>query len=161
MIWGNQYSRELKSRGKMCKVDNKELTREDQLDLEAYRTINSDIRGDADVGMLFERLLIPLIVAAPILSVRYPETHKLTNIGGIVLTIFLLLRTIRSESRVKIRFNLLRGIEKKLGFRAHTQINENIKGSWRKFFRDYHIKLVFCLIMLAYYFSSLFGFTIH
>ena len=132
------------------------LTRQDQLDLEAYKTLNANIDGDAHIGMMFERLLIPLIVAAPVISIRFPEVGDEAIIGGFFLIGFLLLRVIRNETRVKVRFDIIRGIERKLGFRAHLEVNKQLQESWLKFFRDYHIKLIFFVLAAAYYVKLIF-----
>ena len=133
------------------------LTRQDELDLEAYRTLGANIEADAHSARAFERIVFPLIVAAPTVSTRFPEVGREAIVGGFFLTLILIIRSIRNEKRVTVRFEIIRGIEKKLGFRAHLEVNEQLKKSWLKFFRDYHIKIIFLLIAAAYYVYLLYG----
>ena len=61
------------------------------------------------------------------------------------------------KKRVKVRFDIMRGIEEKLGFRAHLEVNKELEKSRWKIPRDYFIKLFFLSIAALYYVKLIYG----
>ena len=132
------------------------LTRQDHLDLEGYRTLQDNLNQDAMLGMLFERLMLPLIVAAPIVAFRYLEDGRSLVLGaGIMSMILLMLKAIRNEKRVMIRFEIMHDIERKLKFRSHLEVYNRLKKF--RYPRDFHLRLIFFSLAIIIYFLLLIG----
>lgn len=133
------------------KNKEKELCRQDHLDLEAYRTLQGNIDQDANLGKMFERIMFPLIVAAPIVAFQFLKNGKQVIIGGVFLIVILFIRAIRSEIRTRIRFDRMREIECNLGFRAHLEVNEKLRKSKLRWFRDTYLNYLFYVAMIVIY----------
>ena len=131
-----------------------ELTRKQQLELEAYRTISQCIDRDSRSDSMLERMLLPAIVIAPIYAIQQNGLLLPLFIcgGGLLLLSVYFLKTWKCENRNKIRHDILREKEACLGFRAHLEVYERIlKQSANKRRRDYHIKHAFGGALLILY----------
>ena len=77
------------------------LTRQDELDLEAYRTLGANIEADAHSARAFERIVFPLIAAAPIVSTKFSQFGVEAIIGGASLIVIWFFRSMRNEKKGK------------------------------------------------------------
>ncbi len=135
----------------MCEEKTIRLSRQDELELEAYRTINACIDNDTQAGSIYDRIIMPIILFAPVYAVQYPKSKILAYTGGMILLLSMIGRMLRGELRTKVRHDIMREIEEKLGFRAHLEVRKRIRESSLHWIRDYTVKWVFVIAVLCVY----------
>ena len=138
------------------------LSRRDHLRLEEYRTHNLWNDHDGKNMMLMDAILGAVAAA---LLFRNPEILNTPLLKG-VATFFLALMLImwgllycKFSKRMDFRYNTMRAIEGKLGFRAHKDIKEYIDTHrfLQKYVKFYWVRVGYSVVLFIFALLSLWG----
>lgn len=139
-----------------------EKKHKDLLQIEGYKALNQYGCQMSQEHLSFDRIFMPLSLA-PVYFVLVPRDEPISKfveililLGGIFFIWIWRLRNRRSEKRLYAIWDILRGIEYKLGFAAHRTLKECMDNPFDAQFRkppmrDFKVKKWFGRIALGFY----------
>ena len=125
---------------------NDSLSRRDQLQLEAYRSLNLWNDHDGKILLTFDTVMLAFVAAMLFAEDRFNTMPWWAFVVGIVVVVMWFLLALRTYNRMKERYVLMRAIEGKLGFRAHIAIFSIIESS--RFLQKIRFLTFRCVIAL-------------
>ena len=98
-------------------------TAQETYQLEGYKDLSKWNDRDVQSVIIFDRIFVPAAIGACILTLtRAPEYYNSVFLGSVVVLIYWLYQSLAYRERISHRFNAMRKIECRLGFRAHRGI---------------------------------------